>query len=66
MQYSRFQTYNVLGACLWVVVFLGGGYLFGNIPLVRDNFGLVTLVIIGGSLIPVAILALRRRRYSAD
>ncbi len=66
MQYSRFQTYNVLGACLWVVVFLGGGYLFGNIPLVRDNFGLVTLVIIGGSLIPVVILALRRRRHSAD
>ena len=66
MSYSRFQTYNVLGACLWVVVFLGGGYLFGNIPLVRDNFGLVTLAIIGGSLIPVAILALRRRRNLAD
>jgi membrane-associated protein len=66
MSYSRFQTYNVLGACLWVVVFLGGGYLFGNIPLVRDNFGLVTLAIIGGSLIPVAILALRRRRKLAD
>jgi membrane-associated protein len=63
MSYSRFQTYNVLGACLWVVVFLGGGYLFGNIPLVRDNFGLVTLAIIGGSLIP---LALRRRRNLAD
>lgn len=62
MQYSRFQMYNVLGALSWVTIFLGGGYLFGNIPIVRDNFGLVTLTIIFGSLIPVAILALRRRR----
>ena len=62
MTYSRFQMYNVLGAVSWVTVFLGGGYLFGNIPIVRDNFGLVTLTIIFGSLIPVAIIALRRRR----
>jgi membrane-associated protein len=62
MQYSRFQMYNVLGALSWVTVFLGGGYLFGNIPIVRENFGLVTLTIIFGSLIPVAIIALRRRR----
>jgi membrane-associated protein len=54
--------YNVLGALSWVTVFLGGGYLFGNIPIVRENFGLVTLTIIFGSLIPVAIIALRRRR----
>jgi len=62
MQYSRFQMYNVIGALSWVTIFLGGGYLFGNIPIVRNNFGLVTLTIIFGSLIPVAILALRRRR----
>lgn len=62
MQYSRFQMYNMLGALSWVTIFLGGGYLFGNIPIVRDNFGLVTLTIIFGSLIPVAIIALRRRR----
>ena len=62
LQYSRFQMYNVVGAVSWVTVFLGGGYLFGNIPIVRDNFGLVTLTIIFGSLIPVAIIALRRRR----
>ena len=61
MHYPRFQGYNILGAIIWVTIFLGGGYLFGNIPLVRDNFGIVTLLIIFGSLIPVAILALRRR-----
>jgi membrane-associated protein len=61
MEYARFQGYNVLGAFIWVAIFLGGGYLFGNIPLVRDNFGIVTLLINFGSLIPVVILALRRR-----
>lgn len=62
MPYPQFQTYNVLGALCWVSVFLGGGYLFGNIPWVRENFGLVTLGIIGGSLIPIAVLAARSRR----
>jgi len=52
----------VLGAIIWVAIFLGGGYLFGNIPLVRDNFGIVTLMIIFGSLIPVVIVALRSKR----
>jgi membrane-associated protein len=60
MDYGRFQLYNVLGALSWVLIFVIGGYLFGNIPLIRDNFGVVTLVIIAGSLVPVVVLALRR------
>ena len=62
MHYGRFQAFNVAGAIFWVTIFLGGGYLFGNIPLVRDNFGVVTLMIIFGSLIPVVIMALRSKR----
>jgi membrane-associated protein len=60
MDYGRFQLYNVLGAFSWVLTFVIGGYLFGNIPIIRDNFGIVTLVIIFGSLVPVVVLALRR------
>ena len=60
MDYGRFQLYNVLGAFSWVLTFVMGGYLFGNIPIIRDNFGIVTLVIIFGSLVPVVVLALRR------
>ena len=60
MAYGRFQLYNVLGAVSWVLTFVLGGYLFGNIPVIRDNFGVVTLVIIVGTLIPMAVLALRR------
>jgi membrane-associated protein len=60
MDYGRFQLYNVVGAFSWVLTFVIGGYLFGNIPIIRDNFGVVTLIIIVGSLIPVAVIALRR------
>ena len=60
MDYGRFQSFNVLGAVSWVLTFVIGGYLFGNIPIIRDNFGIVTLAIIVGSLLPVAWVALRR------
>jgi len=60
MDYGRFQLYNVLGAFSWVLTFVIGGYLFGNIPLVKNNFGIVTLIIIGVSLIPVILLTVRR------
>jgi membrane-associated protein len=61
MHYGRFQALNVAGAIFWVTIFLGGGYLFGNIPLVRDNFGLVTLAIIGASFVPVIVVFLRNK-----
>jgi len=61
MPYARFQAYNVAGGVSWVLLFVWGGYLFGNVPLVKDNFGLVTIFIIIVSLLPIAG-ALRRRR----
>lgn len=67
MPYARFQGYNILGGIAWVSLFLWGGYFFGNVPLVKRNFGLVTVLIIGVSLIPVAVTFLRRRRvHPAD
>ena len=60
MDYGRFQMYNVVGAVSWVLAFVIGGYLFGNIPIIRDNFGVVTLIIIAASMVPVAVIALRR------
>jgi membrane-associated protein len=61
MHYGRFQLYNCVGGVTWVAVFVWGGYLFGNIPLIKNNFGIVTILIIVASLIPVA-LGLRRQR----
>lgn len=61
MAYGRFQAYNVLGGLAWVTLFLWGGYLFGNIPVIKQNFGLVTIFIVLVSLLPLAVAALRRR-----
>ena len=62
MTYPRFITYNVVGAVLWVGLFVLAGYFFGNIPVVRENFSLVILVIIAISVMPIAVEAVRARR----
>jgi len=61
MPYARFQAFNILGGLSWVTLFVWGGYVFGNIPLVKQNFGLVTVFIVIASLVPLGIAALRRR-----
>jgi membrane-associated protein len=66
MPYGRFQGYNAIGAIGWVLLFLGGGYFFGNIPLVKRNFGVVTILIIVVSLLPVTIAFLKGRRAGAS
>jgi membrane-associated protein len=55
MSYGRFFIYNVVGGLLWVAIFMLGGYYFGNIPVIRENFFITILVIIAISTVPVAI-----------
>jgi membrane-associated protein len=62
MSYPKFITYNVVGAVLWVGLFVPAGYFFGNIPAVRKNFTLVILAIIALSVLPIALEAIRSRR----
>jgi membrane-associated protein len=62
MTYSRFFTYNVVGAILWVVLFTVGGYFFGNLPMVQRNFKLVILAIIVVSVMPIVVEYIRARR----
>lgn len=61
MPYLRFQGYNVLGGASWVALFLMGGFVFGNLPWVKHNFGLVTLLVVACSLVPLLIVAVRDR-----
>ena len=65
MPYRRFLVYNFAGGFSWVLLFVWGGYLFGNIPFVREHFGLVTLAIIAVSLVPLALTFRRRAAPSA-
>ncbi|GAB3653582.1 DedA family protein [Nocardioides korecus] len=57
----RFSAYNLVGAVAWTLLTLGGGYLFGGIPVVADHVGLITLLIAGLSTTPVLYAVLRRR-----
>jgi len=60
MDFRKFQFYNVLGAVIWVVSLVYGGYLFGNVPIIRDNLGMVLIVGILVVLVPLAIGLLLR------
>jgi membrane-associated protein len=60
MSYGRLQANNFAGGIGWVLICTWAGFFFGNIPIIKNNFGLVTIGIIVVSLIPVAWMALRK------
>jgi membrane-associated protein len=62
MNPGKFTLYNLAGGALWVLVCTLAGYAFGNVPVVKEHFSLVALGIIGVSLIPVVIEALKARK----
>jgi membrane-associated protein len=62
MTYSTFAFYNVVGAVLWVGVCVSLGYLFGNVPIVKQNFSLVMLGIIVVSVLPAVYEVVKHRR----
>ena len=62
MRYPSFAAYNVIGGALWVGICVGGGYAFGNVPAVHENFSLVIIGIIAVSLVPMAIEFIKSRR----
>ncbi len=66
MQRRRFAAYNVVGGLVWVTLFTWGGYLFGNVPMVKQNFGLVTIGIVVVSVLPVAWGLLAKPKSQAE
>ncbi len=64
MSYSKFLSYNVVGAVLWVVLLTLAGYFFGQIPVVQKNFSLVVLAIIFLSILPAIVEFFKQRRES--
>jgi membrane-associated protein len=64
MTYGRFLSYNVVGGVLWVSIFVVGGYLFGNIAVVEDNFSFIIVAIVLISVMPAVVEYLRQRLAS--
>ncbi len=62
MSYPKFLFFSVFGTIIWIGLFVAAGYWFGNIPIVKRNFTLVVFAIIGISILPAVIEALRARQ----
>lgn len=65
MNYSRFISFNVIGALIWVIVFTYLGYLFGDLPFVQGNFSKIIIVIILVSVLPIIWEMIKARRSKA-
>ncbi len=65
MSYRSFAFYNVTGAIAWVSICIGAGYVFGNVPIVKNNFSLVALGIVFVSLLPMFVEYVRYRGAGA-
>ncbi len=61
MTYPKFLAYNVIGGIVWVTLFCVGGYLFGNLPVVEDNFSFIIVAIVLISVMPGVVEYVRQR-----
>ncbi|MBW9158521.1 VTT domain-containing protein [Clostridium sp. FP2] len=62
MNYSKFIPYNMIGGGIWVSLFLGMGYFFGNLSFVKNHFSYVLIAIIIISLLPGAVVFIKEKR----
>ena len=62
MSYRRFLAFNVVGGIAWISSLVYTGYLFGNIPWVKQNLSLIVVGIVIVSLLPAVTTYLRERR----
>jgi membrane-associated protein len=62
MTSGAFVFYNAIGAAAWVGLCVGAGWLFGNVPIVKDHFSVVTIVIVFISILPMLVEYVRHRR----
>lgn len=68
MSYRQFGIYNIVGGCVWVLSCTFAGFLFGNIEVVKNNFSLVVIGIVGVSVLPMVwefVRARARRKLAA-
>ena len=63
---SKFLPYNMIGGGLWVSLFLGGGYFFGNLSFIKNHFSYMLIAIIIISLLPGAIIFIKEKRKKGE
>ncbi|TET54734.1 MAG: DedA family protein [Actinobacteria bacterium] len=61
MSYGRFLMFNIVGALIWISMFIFAGYFFGNLPIAKQNFGLIVLAIILISITPIVFELLKKK-----
>ncbi len=66
MTYSKFILFNVVGGVLWCALFIYGGFFFGNLPFIKNNFSIVIIVIIFLSLLPTITEYLRHKNNKSN
>jgi membrane-associated protein len=64
MSYRRFLSFNVIGAVAWITSLVYAGYLFGNIPWVKEHLTLIVLAIVVVSLMPAITTFVKEHRAS--
>jgi membrane-associated protein len=66
MTAGSFVAYNAAGAIAWVSLCLLAGWFFGNIPIIKNNFSLVTIGIVFVSILPMLFELVAHRRKQSD
>ena len=61
MTYNRFIGFSVLASILWINICVWAGYFFGRLEIVKNNFSLVVIAIIGISLVPILIGIIKQK-----
>jgi len=64
MRYWRFLAFSLGGGSFWVLLFTLLGYFFGGLPVVKENFSIAVLAIIGLSLLPMVVETWKARRHA--
>ena len=52
MTYRKFVSFSLIASLLWVVIFLCGGFLFGNIPVIKEHMSLIIMAVMVISVLP--------------
>lgn len=61
MPYKKFLSFNIIGGFLWVMLIVSIGYLFGNIPIIKNNLSIIIIIIVAISILPIIVKNLLKR-----